>query len=200
MTSEAQPTRPVRRAPAQRPDVDARLFWSWVWQSVHPVLGWALVVLGLVVIGFGWWGVANNAIVAKQLPYLASGGIIGLALVTLGGRFLMIQDLRQDSGRLDRLEQMVHELHEILLTSAEAQAQADATREFAPDDNGVAHANGGRAAGSSTYLVLPEAETYHRSGCAMLQDKDDVSRIRAATVARRNLRPCPLCEPVPAQV
>ena len=200
MTSEAHATPSARRAPAQRPDVDARLFWSWVWHSVHPVLGWVLVVLGLLVIGFGWWGVAHNAIVAKQLPYLASGGLIGLALVTLGGRFLMIQDLRQDSGRLDRLEQMVHELHEILLTSAQAQAENDTTTEFAPADGAAAHSNGGRASGASTYLVLPDAETYHRSGCPMLEDKDDVSRVRATTVARRNLRPCPLCEPVPAQV
>ena len=200
MSSEVSASPPARRTSAERPDVDGRLFWSWVWASVQPVVGWVLVALGLLAMLLGWWGVAHNSIVAKQLPYLASGAVIGLALVTLGGRFLVMQDLRHDSGRLDRLERMVHELHEVLLAGAAA-AAADGTLPEIADDpdrsNGTARSNGG---GPSTFLVLPDAESYHRAGCPMIEGKADLSRVRASTVARRNLRPCPMCEPVAAQV
>ena len=48
----------------------------------------------------------------KQIPYLVSGGIGGMFLAVLGAYFLGTQELRRDSGRLDRLERMVEELHQ----------------------------------------------------------------------------------------
>ena len=195
MSSEASVPAPARRSDRpERPDVDARVFWSWVWASVQPVVGWVLIGLGLLVMLLGWWGVAHNAIVAKQLPYLASGGIIGLAFVTLGGRFLMMQDLRHDSGRLDRLERMVDELHSVLLAGAAAVAE----EETAPTGRAVDRANG-NGSGPVTFLVLPDTDSYHQPGCPVVEGKDDISRIRSTTVARRGLRPCPLCEPAAVQ-
>src|SRR3954471_5297348 len=53
----------------------------------------ALVVmgLGLLVIGFGWYGISGRGAqidgstdVRAQLPYLVSGGFLGLALVVIG--------------------------------------------------------------------------------------------------------------------
>ena len=60
---------------------------------------------------FGWIGVSGTPVVAKQIPYLVSGGIGGIFLAVLGAYFLGTQELRKDTGRLDRLERMVAELH-----------------------------------------------------------------------------------------
>jgi len=47
------------------------------------------VLLGFVAIGLGWWGAARTAREIEQIPYLMSGGIVGLALVVLGGLLLV---------------------------------------------------------------------------------------------------------------
>jgi hypothetical protein len=51
-----------------------------------PVLvGSVLAPLGLVLIGLGWLGASRTPLVQEQLSYLISGGLLGLALVVLGG-------------------------------------------------------------------------------------------------------------------
>jgi hypothetical protein len=51
-----------------------------------PVLaGSVLAPLGLVLIGLGWLGASRTPLVQEQLTYLISGGLLGLALVVLGG-------------------------------------------------------------------------------------------------------------------
>jgi hypothetical protein len=171
---------------------DAALFWRWVWDSVRPVLGYVLVGLGLLALLIGWYGVSGESIVAKQLPYLASGGLLGVALVVLGARFLLIQDIRRDSGRLDRLETMLNELHAALLARPDAPGRVAA----AARDNGAAADSNGQA----DYMVLPGGQSFHLAGCAMLEGKDRASRVRSTTVAKRGLTPCPLCEPTAATV
>jgi len=47
------------------------------------------VLLGFLAMGLGWWGAARTAREIEQMPYLLSGGLIGLALVVLGGLLLM---------------------------------------------------------------------------------------------------------------
>lgn len=46
------------------------------------------VVLGLNFMLFGWIGAARTARQIEQIPYLISGGLIGLAFVFLGGLLL----------------------------------------------------------------------------------------------------------------
>ncbi|GAC1516972.1 MAG: hypothetical protein NVS1B12_00320 [Acidimicrobiales bacterium] len=168
---------------------DTALFWRWVAAATRPVVGWVLVGAGALVILLGYLGVANEALVAKQLPYLISGGIGGVALVAIGTYFLGTEEIRRDSGRLDRLEQMVGELHAILLTNREREAVPGDTE---PTTNGAA--SGHAAAG---YKVLGGSDRYHRPGCAAVEGKAGVTDATAAVVRRRSLQPCPLCEPAP---
>ena len=48
----------------------------------------AAILLGFVAIVLGWVGASHTARQIEQIPYLISGGIIGLALVVLGGLLL----------------------------------------------------------------------------------------------------------------
>lgn len=48
-------------------------------------VGGALVVAGLLAIIVGWVGTSRTVLVAGQIPYLVSGGLLGLGLVFIGG-------------------------------------------------------------------------------------------------------------------
>jgi hypothetical protein len=48
-------------------------------------LGGALVVGGFVAVIIGWVGTSRTVLVAGQIPYLVSGGLLGLGLIFLGG-------------------------------------------------------------------------------------------------------------------
>jgi hypothetical protein len=39
---------------------------------------------GLSIIVLGWFGAARSTIVEEQIPYLISGGLLGVALATIG--------------------------------------------------------------------------------------------------------------------
>jgi hypothetical protein len=49
------------------------------------VLGGVLLPLGFVLIILGWTGAARSVDEWEQIPYLISGGLLGLALVVAGG-------------------------------------------------------------------------------------------------------------------
>jgi hypothetical protein len=64
----------------------------------------ALILLGFVAIVLGWVGASHTARQIEQIPYLISGGIIGLSLVLLGGLLLastfwvaVLRKLQQES-------------------------------------------------------------------------------------------------------
>lgn len=127
----------------------------------------------------GWFGVSGTPLVAKQLPYLVSGGLGGLALVFLGGLALGAADIRRAAARLDRLERQVGDLHRLLLV------------ETGTPDAGVAVVGvNGRVA------VLPGGQSYHRPACAVVVGKDAES-VTVAAAAGGGLRACKLCEPPP---
>src|SRR2546421_5825231 len=99
---------------------DPALFWRWVGRATRPVGGWVLAGLGVIAILVGYLGISRESLVAKQLPYLISGGIGGIALVGAGAALIATEDLRRFRTRLDRLEAMVGDLHSVLLSRADA--------------------------------------------------------------------------------
>jgi hypothetical protein len=48
-------------------------------------IGAGLAVAGLMLVVIGWVGTSRTVLVAGQIPYVVSGGLLGLALVFLGG-------------------------------------------------------------------------------------------------------------------
>jgi hypothetical protein len=188
---------PVTAAP------DAAALWRWVGHAIRPYAGWVLVGVGALFIFFGYLGVSREALVAKQLPYLISGGIFGLALVALGTFYLATEELRHDSRRLDRLERMMFELHAVLLQRSDAPPPEEIQRAVAmltsgtptggtSASNGKAEAEGPRTA----VLALPEGHRYHRAGCPMVEGKPLAAEVSLGVIHRRGLEPCSMCEPI----
>ena len=48
------------------------------------VAGGALVLAGIVLVIIGWVGTSQTVLVAGQIPYVVSGGLLGLGLIFLG--------------------------------------------------------------------------------------------------------------------
>lgn len=170
---------------------DPRLLWRWVVGAVRPYLGWILIGLGALVMLIGYFGVSREALPAKQIPYLISGGIGGIFLAVIGAYFLGTQEMRNDSGRLDRLERMVEELHRALLQRPDAPA-LDLT---ATDTEASNSTNGAAAPGTlRRVLVVEGGEMFHLSGCALVEGKS-TEDLTPGVARKRGLRPCPACSP-----
>lgn len=187
MTSVSEPGIPLGTEPDALDLPDRALFWRWVWSAVRPVLGWVLAALGALALFLGWYGVSGQALTAKQLPYVVSGGLTGVALILLACVFLVSEDLHRQLGRLDRVERAVTELHALLVEEADgSEASGTAVPPVAPVPRVDADA----------LVALPTGGSYHRAGCALVAGKPAVAPVTAAEAARRGLRPCRLCEPV----
>jgi hypothetical protein len=177
---------------------DAALFWRWAAAAVRPWAGWILAGVGIVVIIVGWYGVSGEALVAKQLPYLISGGLGGVALVGIGAAMISAERRRQDTGRIERLEEMVGELRAVLLSHPDAPTDrvgaavsldgAGASHRAGPSTNGAAPAPAG-------VVALPTGTTYHSPGCQMVRGKDGVEAVTARGIEQRGLSACRVCEP-----
>ncbi len=59
------------------------------------VLGGILAPLGVAVVLLGWWGASKSAYDFEQIPYLISGGLLGLSLVFIGCFFYFAHWLTQ---------------------------------------------------------------------------------------------------------
>jgi hypothetical protein len=180
---------PAPRAGARPELPDTALFWRWVARATRPVWGWTILGVGFILVIVGYLGVSREALVAKQLPYLISGGIGGITLVVFGAMLIGSEDLKRASERIDRLERMVGDLHAALLARPDAPALGN-----------VRSANGeaAPAVDAGRLLALPDGQSYHRPGCTMIQGKSQAETVTASVARRRGLKPCRLCEPEPA--
>lgn len=142
----------------------------------RPRVGWALAALGVIALVIAWVGVSDEIFVARQVPYIVSGGLGGVALIVLAGVLLGTHDLYRYADRLDRLEQKVDDIHRILVMAW---------------DDGAVPSVAGRG---SVVAILPKGNSYHRPDCVAVQGKT-VDHLPVQEAARAGLSRCKLCEP-----
>jgi len=65
-------------------------------------LGITITIVGFGLLAYTWSRVAGTAIVALQLPYLASGGFGGLGIVVIGILAINLGAKRRDAWQRDR--------------------------------------------------------------------------------------------------
>lgn len=177
---------PARGDTARTDDEERQLFWEALANTLRPYAGWIFYGFGALFVLIGYLGISGEAVVAKQLPFLISGGIGGILLAVIGAYFLGIEELRRDGGRLDRMEKQIEELHRALLERADAPAPPSPVGHLATASNGHATVD---------HVVVVEAgESFHRSECALVEGKSTTS-LDPAAASGRGLRPCPVCEP-----
>jgi len=82
------------------------------------LIGWACVAVGVVSMLLGYAGVSGTSLVAKQLPYVISGGVFGVALIAVGAALVGRRESRHGSDRLAQVEAAMNEVRAVLLTRA----------------------------------------------------------------------------------
>lgn len=119
---------------AQNSTADDLVRWMLVPGSIAVVLGFSVML-------FGWIGAARTAREIEQIPYLISGGLIGLALVVLGGLLLMstfwvavLRKLQEERGDREQAEidQLRARLSELEANAAPITTRRPATPRRAP--------------------------------------------------------------------
>jgi hypothetical protein len=124
--SELEPSTPVptrlQRLGAAidraRPSKSGRNVRKWM-ESI----GMSLIVFGFVCILLGWYGAAHSPYLYQEVPYLISGGLLGVALVIGGGVFVhcawnmrRVEEERRNAlaivRSVDRLERILRNLDE----------------------------------------------------------------------------------------
>ena len=77
---------------------------GWLRAQWDRVAAWVVIAAGAVALLLGWWGVSGSGFPAQQIPYVISGGMVGLFLVGLGGMLWLSADLRDEWRKLDAIE------------------------------------------------------------------------------------------------
>jgi hypothetical protein len=154
-------------------------------ERILMVLGGVIAPLGLIVVLLGWWGAAHSPYVFEQLPYLISGGLLGVGMIFLGAFLyfthwltqLVKEHRTQSVAVLDALQRLQDHLTQ---QAAGAPAAAPAAT------NGTHHAMTGEV------LVATERGSMaHRSDCVVVAGKTGLRQVTEAD----GLTACKLCGP-----
>jgi hypothetical protein len=144
-----------------------------------------LLPLGLLVIVIGWYGAAHTPYLFEQLPYLISGGLLGLALVVAGGLVYFGSWIaRGTANQQHASEQIVALLQEIRDELAARPTAAPATPRARKGGNG-----------SAPFVATARGSMLHRPGCAVVTGREDLRPVGADGAG---LQPCGLCDPLPS--
>lgn len=65
------------------------------------------VVAGLLALLLGWLGVSDQTLPAAQIPYLASGGLLGVFALGIAATLWLSADLRDEWRKLDDIHQAI---------------------------------------------------------------------------------------------
>jgi hypothetical protein len=97
------------------------------------IIGIALIAIGLVALLVTWFEIKDVQNIAAQIPYIASGGLLGVALSVIGGVALFSRtQTATDTVTVDELAAQVQELTINLKWTADAVEQiADYLNELA---------------------------------------------------------------------
>lgn len=184
---EAEPTGetplapdPVRNRTRTR-ELDLRNTWQIV-------AGAILLPFGIAVIIIGWHGAAYGNVDQKQIPYLISGGVLGLAIVIVGCFFFWAHWLYRiyDQSDLHHQEAM-REQREMM------RALMEAVGGYSRPDNrrGDRSPNGA----ARTFVATPSGSNFHTSGCPMVANRSSELRVISEQEAQ-SMKPCRVCEPL----
>lgn len=143
------------------------------------IVGGLLLPLGIVLVLLGWWGASHTVFLFEQVPYLLSGGVLGLALVISGGflYFAYWLTLMVRESRLGRAE----------LAAALARVERLLEEGSAPRTLRTAGTPSGLLVATRTGTML------HRPDCVAVDGRDNLREVTAETPG---LTPCKLCDPL----
>lgn len=152
------------------------------WDRALLIGGGVALPLGVLLVVLGWFGASRTVLLFEQIPYLVSGGLLGLALVVSGGfvywsywQTLMVRELRAERAERAAAFARLESLLERSLT--------------APATGGGSEP----AAAHPALVATPNGSMLHRTDCTVVAARDDLRPVQASTPG---LLPCRICEPL----
>ena len=140
------------------------------------IVGGTLLPLGLVLVLLGWQGASHTVLLFEQVPYLISGGLLGLALVIAGGfvyfAYWMTLLVRENRTTRDELISVLTRMERLLDESATPSAR--------------------KATPSNALVATKTGSMVHRADCVAVEGRDN---LRTVTANTKGLTPCRLCDP-----
>ncbi|MFN2539915.1 MAG: hypothetical protein ABR549_17420 [Mycobacteriales bacterium] len=145
------------------------------------VVGGTLLPLGVVLVLLGWYGASHTVLLFEQIPYLISGGLLGLALVMGGGfvyfAYWMTLLVRENRTEREDMQAVLLRIEDLLQAQAQPQTRRTAGASVAVTD-----------------LVATKTGTMmHRPDCVAVDGRDN---LRPVTASTPGLTPCKLCDPL----
>jgi hypothetical protein len=153
-------------------------------EQVLAVVSAILLPLGLLMIILGWYGAAHTPYLFEQVPYLISGGLLGLGFAIVGGLVYFGSWLARSSAqqRVNN-EEMTALLREIRDEMRSAPVAAPRTP---PGTNG-----------NAPFVATARGGMLHRVECSVVAGREDLLPIGSSG---DGLSPCTLCRPLDADV
>ncbi len=135
-----------------------------------------VIGLGLLVLGLGWFGISGEGAkidgatdVRAQLPYLISGGFLGLGLIVIGACLLVAHATRLERARQEALwEARFDELSAAVLGTAPLRAAQEG-------------------------LVVSGGAAYHRPDCRLVDGREGQDYVTVDVAEDNGLRACRIC-------
>lgn len=154
------------------------------WQILAGAL---LLPLGIAAIVLGWQGSAHGRVDQQQIPYLISGGVLGLGFVIIGGFFFWGHWLYRiyDQANVQHQEMMRQqaEFHRAMLQALTHSGLSTAKASARFEANG------------SDFVATASGTNYHRRDCAIVATRQGSMRAVSAKQANE-MRPCRICDPL----
>jgi hypothetical protein len=132
------------------------------------------------VILLGWYGASHTPYVFEQVPYLISGGVLGLALAVLGGLFYfaywITRQIQETRRQADQTRDALGEIRDLLA-------------------GGVIAASGQKAhaTGNGAFVATEKGTMFHRPDCVVVAGREDLRDVEPGAAG---LEPCKICEPL----
>jgi hypothetical protein len=134
----------------------------------------AILGTGIALVLLGWYGAAHTNIQTEQMPYLISGGLLGLGLIIVAG--VLASGAAQERSNTALRKEI---------------AAALAAMQSGMPERGV------RASEVSSngfhVFVVPGGRSYHEAGCPILEGKEEVKELLPAQASASGYAACKLC-------
>jgi hypothetical protein len=153
-------------------------------ERIVAFIGAALVGVGIPLIILGWYGAAHTPYTFEQIPYMISGGLLGLALTMLGGLFYfaywLTRQVHETRRQSDQTEAVYRRIEALLSSNGHGTP-------------GAVTATPSTAQSSGEFVTTSRGSMFHRPDCVVVKGRSDV---RWVTGEEKGLKPCKICDPL----
>lgn len=133
----------------------------------------AAILIGFILIGAGWSGAAGLDYVQGQIPYLISGGLIGLGFILFGSTAMLVQTVKRSQARqqsqLEELSRTIGRVASAMTVGVNGQSRDS--------------------------LVVIGSSSFHKPSCRMVGSRKEVVKVPRDSAVSEGLEPCRICKP-----